>query len=279
MGGSKASSRGRGAGVQALLAVLVFGALASALPQAAPTAAGVPQFASLELAVQVPHPGSDPDLVHVRATFVAPSGRKVAVPGFAHDGAFAVRFSPAEVGPYRYVIAADSGEGYVPVAAGVFAGVRGVLRGPVRQDPAHPRQLSTADGRPFVVLGETWSGLGDAVERDVAQVAGRGLDALVVPLETDCSGRFDDAALGRFDRLLRAAEEQGVYVVLDLGAPCGAPDADQRRLEYVLARFGASSSLLAVGLGGDPDLARAWAALDPYGHPVFGDGRLEVPGR
>ena len=130
-------------------------------------------------------------------------------------------------------------------------------------------------------------------------------------------GEFDDRVAHNYDRMFSAAEQHGVLVVLTLfaigftpgdvwkgwednpysrvkGGPAETPSdffrdeasrkAALHRLEYVLARYGASPSLLAIDLINEPEwdgaigeetwipwareLGRAWRERDPYGHLV-----------
>jgi len=127
-------------------------------------------------------------------------------------------------------------------------------------------------------------------------------------------GRFDPEVAARYDEILEAADRHGIRVILTLfavgftpgetwkswednpystarGGPAAAPsDFFARpewalaRLRYVLARYGAWTSLLAVDLLNEPEwdgrigeetwlpwarvLADRWHAEDPYGHLV-----------
>ncbi|CAM3593917.1 cellulase family glycosylhydrolase [Corallococcus sp. ZKHCc1 1396] len=127
-------------------------------------------------------------------------------------------------------------------------------------------------------------------------------------------GVFDAQVAARYDAIFAAAEQHGLQVVLTLfavgftpgetwkswednpystarGGPAAMPDdffdrpeLAERRLRYVLARYGASPSLLAVDLLNEPEwdgnvgeatwrpwaerLATTWHAEDPYGHLV-----------
>ncbi|HSP79058.1 MAG TPA: cellulase family glycosylhydrolase, partial [Myxococcaceae bacterium] len=133
-------------------------------------------------------------------------------------------------------------------------------------------------------------------------------------LET-APGRFDEEVAETYDAIFEAAERHGVYVVPTLfavgftpgetwkswednpysvhrGGPARQPDdffdrpeLAERRLRYVLARWGYSPHLLAVDLLNEPEWdggigestwipwaahqARVWHAEDPYGHPVM----------
>jgi hypothetical protein len=130
-------------------------------------------------------------------------------------------------------------------------------------------------------------------------------------------GRFDEPAAERYDRLFEVAQQNGVLVVLTLfavgftpgdvwkgwednpysrarGGPAATPvdffeqqdarEAALNRLAYVMARYGAFTSLLAIDLINEPEwdgpvaeevwipwaraLAQAWHTRDPYGHLV-----------
>jgi hypothetical protein len=132
-------------------------------------------------------------------------------------------------------------------------------------------------------------------------------------LETQ-AGRFDPEVAAQYDAILEAAERHGIYVILTLFAVGftpgetwkswednphstvrgGAADSPQdfferpelaeRKLRYVLDRYGYSPHLLAIDLLNEPEwdgkngeetwmawaeaLAAKWHAADPYGHLV-----------
>lgn len=130
-------------------------------------------------------------------------------------------------------------------------------------------------------------------------------------------GEFDEAAAERYDAIFEAAEKHGVRVILTLyavgftpeetwkswednpyneanGGPAKSPEdffengesirGAEKRLRYVLARWGASPAFFGIDLLNEPEwdgeigeatwlpwaehLARIWHAEDPYGHPV-----------
>jgi hypothetical protein len=133
-------------------------------------------------------------------------------------------------------------------------------------------------------------------------------------LETQ-PGRFDEKVAAEYDALFEAAERHGVQVIPTVfavgftpketwkswednpystarGGPAEVPDdffdrpeLAERKLRYVLARWGASPSFLAVDLLNEPEwdggvgeatwipwaahLGKVWHAEDPYGHPVM----------
>lgn len=130
-------------------------------------------------------------------------------------------------------------------------------------------------------------------------------------------GRFDERSARQFDEIFDAAEAHGIYVILTPYAIGFSPDETwkswddnpasttrggpaesaeefferqdlwplaERKLRYVLDRWGASPNLLAVDLVNEPEwdgnvaeeswipwavhLARWWKEADPYGHLV-----------
>lgn len=130
-------------------------------------------------------------------------------------------------------------------------------------------------------------------------------------------GRFDPEVAAQYDAILQAAEENGIYVILTLfavgftpgetwkswednpystarGGPAATPTEfferpdirklAERKLRYVLDRYGYSPNLLAVDLLNEPEwdgkngeetwvpwgehMAKVWHEADPYGHLV-----------
>jgi hypothetical protein len=280
------------------------------------------------------------DDVRITAQFTSPSGRQIDVGGFATGGAFASRFLPTEAGAHRFTIKAD---GKV-VKQGAFAVQDGAFAGFVRKDPANPRALRFDAGKRFVPLGENriniydkkWNYDGKGIESYVKYMAQNGMNTLRVFIVADAVaedrpkkdqlgclepkvGRFDERAAKRFDRILKAAEKNGLQVVLCAHAigfsdgegetwkawrdnaynkANGGPADDKydffydeesraatkRKLDYILARWGASPALFGIDLLNEPewdgdipeDDWREWAkemsahvkAKDPFDRPV-----------
>ncbi|RKH57576.1 DUF5060 domain-containing protein [Corallococcus interemptor] len=317
--------------------VLLVGCAAHRPPPAVPAPLQeVERFARFEVGFSVPGISGAPDEVRVQARFVAPSGREMDVGGFpVTGGGFRVRFTPQEVGEYRYRIQAGAKE----VASGRFLSRPSSRRGFVRRSPVSAHHLSWEDGTPFLPLGEnrfnvydpSWNQGQQSSAEYIAGMAARGMNTLRVFIFTDCEreepqpgpqpgcleprpGVFDAEVAARYDAIFDAAEQHGLQVVLALfavgftpgetwkswednpystarGGPAAMPDdffdrpeLAERRLRYVLARFGASPSLLAVDLLNEPEwdgnvgeatwmpwavkLAETWHAEDPYGHLV-----------
>ncbi|WP_223643352.1 cellulase family glycosylhydrolase [Corallococcus sp. EGB] len=296
----------------------------------------VERFARFEVGFTVPGSTSAPDDIPVRARLVAPSGREIEVGGFpVTGGGFRVRFTPQEVGEYRYRVQAGTRE----VASGRFLSRPSPRRGFVRRSTVSTHHLAWEDGTTFLPLGEnrfnvydpTWNYGRLSATDYIAGMAARGMNTLRVFIFTDCEqeepvpgaqpgcleprpGVFDPEAAARYDAILDAAERHGLQVILTLfavgftpgetwkswednpystarGGPSATPrdffarpELAERRLRYVLARFGASPALLAVDLLNEPEwdgnigeatwmpwaerLAATWHAEDPYGHLV-----------
>ncbi len=121
----------------------------------------------------------DPDQIDLHAIVTTPSGKKITVPGFLYQGYtralvdgreqmtlsgncdWRIRFSPAEVGEYRIVVAAqDSSRQTVKSSEMTFQSVKSVSSGFVRISKRDKRYFQTDDGRPYFPIGANvcWGG-------------------------------------------------------------------------------------------------------------------------
>lgn len=147
-----------------------------------PNTARVKRFEKFELTVALAASYDnpfDPEQVDLEAEFVAPSGRKVLVPGFFYqeyrnrnadddakkplldaDGApcWKVRFAPTEIGSYRYALRLRNRFGDVRKELSwgpkPFACVESDRRGYLRVSPVNHRYFRFDDGTPFFVVGQ-----------------------------------------------------------------------------------------------------------------------------
>ncbi len=219
-----------------LVALLVLGAAgcagAPARPANTPAAAlrGVEQYAKVELTVDDgPQPAT--------ARFVEPDGDVVRVESFEDGAARKVRFTPVELGDYRYTVVDAGG---ATLARGEFRAVDAGRKGFVHRDPrgGYPG-LAFDDGSPFVMLGEnriniydpSWNYQHKDIGQYVRYMAKHGMTTLRVFVFSDCDneqakdgvqpgclepevGHFDQKVARRFDKIFEAAEANGVYVIL-----------------------------------------------------------------
>lgn len=203
----------------------------------------------------------DPDDIQVDAEIIAPSGKRFIVPGFftqdferiSNGGRerlkklgepyFAIRFTPIEVGTYRYRIVltgqgtGDEGRGKRQVASEWFTlqvSLNPKAKGFVRRGKYWHLQFD--DGTPFVPVGlnACWSGNNlaayekwfSAMHQHGANFARIWLVRWNMGLEWtpgDGSGMYlgigkyalDNA--WRIDELIRIAERNGIYLMLCLG--------------------------------------------------------------
>ncbi|HEV2124853.1 MAG TPA: DUF4038 domain-containing protein, partial [Chloroflexota bacterium] len=183
--------------------------------------------------------------VTVTGEFVGPSGHRRHAPGFWDGGhTYRVRFSPDEVGPWRYMLHAEGGassEGQFDCVP--YDGENPLYRhGPIRVS-ANRRHLVHADGTPYFFLGDTvWNGAMRAATKD------------------------------DWRTYVQTRREQGftaaMYVTTSWkGLPDGGPDGPSHtgipdRVESVNTRFyqrldGALDTLVEAGLVGVPVLL--WA--------------------
>ncbi|MFI5291008.1 MAG: cellulase family glycosylhydrolase, partial [Polyangia bacterium] len=233
-----------------------------------------------------------------QVAFTLPGGRIINVPSFPSRGRFLVRFAARVPGAYHW-----SGGG----RQGDFEAVAAAGHGQVARDPHAAHRLMLTDGTPFWPLGEnrfnvydpTWNYQHQSIEQYLASMQAAGENTLRLFVICDCEdesradrvqlgclepspGRFDEAAAERYDRIVDAAERDGIYVIFGVWAigftegndtwkswadnPYRAlgsrnqffTDESIRRvaagkLRYVAARWGWSTHLLAVDLLNEPE--------------------------
>lgn len=105
--------------------------------------------------------------VTVSATFVTPSGRTIAWPGFYYGpGDFRVRFAPAEIGTYSYTTTISGGSDGTVTGSGSFTSTASANKGFLRPSASNPyRLINEADGstESFVGLNTSWDVNADTI--------------------------------------------------------------------------------------------------------------------
>jgi hypothetical protein len=166
-----------------------------AIGRVAPSAAKVPQYGRLELAVDVAAGYDnpfDPDQVRLDAEFTSPSGKRVSVPGFfmvdfrrevqeqsellapQGSGGWKVRFTPREVGPYTWQLTLADRSGKTSGGQGQFVATAAETPGFVGRSPVDPHYLAFNNGQGYFPIGHnlptyhTSGQLGDEAMRKFA---------------------------------------------------------------------------------------------------------------
>lgn len=181
--------------------------------------------------------------VAVDVAFTAPSGRVVTMPAF-YDGAgtWRVRFSPGEVGAWRYTVTARPGDPELDGAGGAFNVAGAETPGFIKATPDVGWGFTTEAGEPVFLMGDTTYNLFGAahcgldVEGFLRRRASQGFNLFRVRCQvspyhppeaysdwqtrrtwpwggSEQSPRFDRFNLDYFrtvDRVVRAAAELGV---------------------------------------------------------------------
>lgn len=255
---------------------------------ATPSLAAVPEYAKVELELA---PGTE------AATFVGPDGRALIVPSFTDGDRTLVRFAARAPGRWRWTAGRRAGE---------FDAVAAPGHGDVRRDPRAPHRLVFADGKPFFPLGEnrfnvydpTWNYENASIEDYLSRMGAAGENTIRLFVICDCDDEaradhlqpgclepaprhFDEAAARRYDRIVDAAERDGVYVIFGVWAIGFSLDDQWKgwgdnpysrlgtrdqffvdesirrvaagKLRYIAARWGWSTHLLAVDLLNEPE--------------------------
>jgi hypothetical protein len=232
---------------------------------------------SIRLADEYENP-YDPEQIAVEARFAGPGGDETTVAGFYHvpyrnaseggrtftnpgierweaagDPSFVVRFSPIEIGTYRWWIVARDGEGEARSDPRTLKCVASDLPGFIRVSPRNPRAFSFSNGDPFVPIGAciAWAranGPEDTYDHYFARLAENGCNAVRVWmchwawLEWSAGekgaltgyqgvGRYNQMVAANFDNIVRLAERHGLHLMLclnngawEFGRPDGKND-------------------------------------------------------
>jgi hypothetical protein len=218
------------------------------------------QYGTLEWALDVEGQWDNPfdeREVEVTATFTAPSGKEARVTGFwdvpykreamndqerlTKDGepVWRVRFTPTEVGRYRWKVRARDKTGEVESETARFEVRRADERGFVRRSAATPYYLEYDNGEPYFAVGEDacWAGGRQTLDYDqwfpaLGAAGGNFARIWLVrwnmglewhPTDSFTRGKFHGAGVysmdnaARLDYLVSLAEKHGIYLMLSLG--------------------------------------------------------------
>jgi len=172
----------------------------------------------------------DPDEIDVRARFISPSGKIWEIFGFYDNyknrDQWKIRFSPNEVGTWKYTIQATDRYGTGQSAEYTFQAIPSLHHGWIRVSPDNPHYLMHDDGTSFYGVGPyyPWSvnngstGLG-ALETYGANQFGYwnitygGEGNLIESLDSGL-GRYDQNKCGRIDQILEWAESRNLVMML-----------------------------------------------------------------
>jgi hypothetical protein len=191
----------------------------------------------------------DPNEIDVTATFRAPNGKAITVPGFfarpyrdtcisncdsenlvpVGQPGWRVRFAPDQVGLWRYIVEARDIRGKQPVQQGSFEVVPSENPGYIRVGSSG-RYFAFDNGSAYFPVGENlawaWNGVYE-YERWLDQLHASGANYarlnIDVPwfISLDWSGPAGDytdsqAAAWRLDTILQMAEKKGIYLQIGL---------------------------------------------------------------
>ena len=239
--------------------------------------------------------------IDVLASFFAPSGKRLDVHGFVHDvdaatakPVWKVRFTPNEVGLWRYDVTVKSASGDTLSATYPFTCHRKAdRRGFIRRSTRDPRYFEFDDGSFYYPIGQNvcWaSNYGRFLDR-IEAYGGNSVRVWLCPWNLQLEdprepGKFDLRVANALDELLAGCARRGIYVQLVLryhgmhqgdwakspynsanGGPCfsagsfftnlDARDQHKAFLDYAVARWGHAPALFAWELWNEADLARA----------------------
>ncbi len=263
-------------------------------------------YEPLELAIDLDARYFDPyagEEIAVEADFLSPSGKRSHVRGFLYKGLvtlstqvekpeWRLRFTPNEAGQWAYQLSVKNPLGSVTAPAQTFRVEAPVSDGFVRVDPKDPTYFSFDSGRFYYPIGqntawdrdENYRKMFAAMKEHGETWARIWMSHWSFGIEWRDMGRYK--GLGnynlenaeRLDKILKLAEEYGIYVQLvfefhgalsskvnpewpnnpynkeqggmlrkaaDFFTDAQAKELYKRRLSYILARWGHSSHIMA----------------------------------
>lgn len=185
----------------------------------------------------------DPDQVALDAEFVAPSGKRLQVPGFfmleqqreaaegremmrpLGNGVWKLRFAPAELGKYTWSLTLKDRTGKVSGGAGSFECVTGDSKGFLRPAKADPHYLAFDNGEGYFAIGHnlpTYHTTGQLADEAVRKMAAAGenynrwwMHSGSLGIEwTDKLGWYRQDTAARVDYSLDLAKQVGMYYMM-----------------------------------------------------------------
>ena len=244
--------------------------------------------------------------IDVQAAFYAPSGKRLVAHAFVYDTdvmlgrpVWKVRFTPTEVGIWRYDVTVKDASGQDTSATYPFSCVRKAdRRGFVRVSKADPRYFERDDGSFYYPIGQNvcWASKYGYFLEKMRGYGGNYVRVWLCPWNLQLEdptepGKYDLRVAKQLDELLDLCRRNGIYVQLVLryhgmqsvswaknpynsanDGPCYSPgefftnatamSLHKQFLDYVVARWGYSPAVFAWELWNEADLARADAEAD-----------------
>ncbi|MCF8224336.1 MAG: DUF5060 domain-containing protein [Bacteroidales bacterium] len=162
----------------------------------------------------------DPEDLDIMATFVAPSGKSIQVPGFYTQSGyspFRVRFSADETGEWNYSVKVRDRNGETTSENRSFRVLEPKRHGPI-EIAENKRYLQYRDGTPWYGVGMWYNGESEPEVLDELQEKGANfISHLIQPLETRATGlgRYDQLLCEQIDELLFELEEREMQLALN----------------------------------------------------------------
>ncbi len=174
----------------------------------------------------------NPDEIDIRATFISPSNQTWEIfafyDNFNNCDQWKMRFSPNEIGAWRYVLSATDIDGTGQSEEYTFEAVASPHHGWIKVSPDNPRYLMHDDNTSFYGVGPFYpwgvsnssSGLAD-LEASGANMFGYwnitygGEGNIIESMEAGL-GRYDQPKCGRIDQILEWSEARGLKMMMSI---------------------------------------------------------------
>ncbi|MFC2090844.1 DUF5060 domain-containing protein [Bacteroidota bacterium] len=162
----------------------------------------------------------DPDDLDIMATFTAPSGKQIKVPGFFTQtgwSGFMVRFSANETGEWTYTVRIKDRNGEALSEERTLKVIESEYHGPV-EIATNKRFLQHHDGTSFYGVGIWYNGITEPEVLDELHEKGANfMSHLIQPLETWGTGlgRYDQLLCQQIDDMFELVEERDMQLALN----------------------------------------------------------------
>ncbi|MDZ7260938.1 MAG: DUF5060 domain-containing protein, partial [candidate division KSB1 bacterium] len=174
----------------------------------------------------------DPDQIDVRATFISPTGKIWEIFGFYDNyenrNQWKVRFSPNEIGTWKYTLKATDVNGTGSSQEYSFNAVASEYHGWLKVSPDNPHYLIHDDGTSFYGVGVAYPWGVNNGPTGLAQLEASGTNmfyywnimyetpATIIESMSSGLGRYDQAKCGRIDQILEWSEARGLKMMLSI---------------------------------------------------------------
>lgn len=174
----------------------------------------------------------DPEEIDIRASFRSPTGKSWEIFGFYDNynnrNQWKVRFSPNEIGVWKYSLQASDGYGTGYSKEYTFEAIASLHHGWLKASPDNPHYLMHDDGTSFYGVGVAYPWQVNDGSTGLAQLQAYGANLFyywnimydtgggIIESMTSGLGRYDQPKCGRIDQILEWSEARELKMILSI---------------------------------------------------------------